>query len=219
MSVEQFLSDTPLFRGMEEQELAAFAASAHTGTYRRGELLFQAAYSTRVVSFVEHGTVRLYRLTAEGRELTVSILHPGKYFWQISTDAAGVGRSWVEALADETIIHHFSRQSFDALIERYPARATDIIEQISSYLGEAYDRLEDVALRPPWIQLAHTLARLAAGKAQPVVVATHEELANLLGTPRECVTKMLGRLQALGLIICQRQHHILLLDPRRLADL
>ena len=217
--VEEFLRNAAFFQGVEDRDLAALATTVRTQTYGCHELLAQLVDPARTISFVEQGGVRLFRLTVEGRQLTVSTRHAGEYFWQNSTYTKGGPRGCIEALSDGTIAHHFERREFDVLVARYPVMAATLIGQLSFFLGEAYDRLEDAALRPPDIQLAHTLVRLAGGE-QPVVTATHEEIATLMGITRERVTKLLGRLQALRLVACERRwHRIFLLRPEHLKDL
>lgn len=215
MTVEQFVSHVPFFQDLEGPDLAAFAASAHTRTYGRGALLPQPVYPVRVVSFVEQGSVRLYLLNVEGRQLTVSTRRQGDYFWQVSTDAAGVPSSWAEALADGTLVHRFPRRHFDALVARYPSLALALIEDLSSHLGDAYTRLKDASLCSVEGKLAHVLLCLASGEP-PTVVATHEELAAYLGTSRERVTKILRRWQHLGIVLQPHRCEVCILDPQRL---
>ena len=217
-SVEEFLRGTPLLRDLLRCDLASFAASAQTRIYAQGPLP-QPEHPSGVISFVERGGVRLYRVTAEGRQLTVGVREAGDYVLQISTGALEVPRSCAEALADSTLVHRFPRPQFDLLVARHPALAQALIEDLSRHLGEAYDRLEDAALRPADIQLAHTLARLG-GDDHPVITDSQEAIAARMGSPRERVTKGLGRLQTAGLIVCRHHTHtIILLTPRQLREL
>ena len=217
-SVAEFLRGTPLLRDLPPCDLASFAASAHTRIYAQGPLP-QPEHPAGVISFVELGSVRVYRVTAEGRQLTVGVRQAGDYVLQISADALDTPRSCMEALADGTLVHRFPRPQFDLLVARHPALAQALIDDLSRHLGEAYDRLEDAALRPADIQLAHTLARLG-GDDHPVITDSHEVIATRMGSPRECVTKGLGRLQTAGLITCRpHTHQIILLKPRRLREL
>ena len=217
-SVEEFLRGTQLLRGLPLCDLASFAASAHTQVYAQGPLP-QPEHPSRVISFIERGNVRVYRVTAEGRQLMVGVREAGDYFLQISTDALEVPRSQVEALAESTVVHRFPRPRFDLLVARHPALALALIDDLSRHLGDAYDRLEDAALRPADIQLAHTLARLG-GDDHPVITDSQEAIAARMGSPRERVTKGLGRLQTAGLVLCRpHTHQIILLKPRRLREL
>jgi|GEM_PF-1376410 len=220
MSVEQFLRSIPLFYCLEGHDLAALAASAHTRTYGRGDLLPQPAYPAHVISFVEQGSVRLYLLDVDGRQLTVSVRRPGDYFWQISRDPAGVPESVVEAIADTTIVHIFPRRDFDALVARYPALALALIADLSLHLGVAYARLKDAALCTVEVQLAHALVRLAGAEGQAVVHAGHEEMAAEIGIGRDQVSKGLRHLRDERLIAQQRHHRTIeLLQPERLRAL
>ena len=144
---------------LPQRDLASFSASARTQIYAQGPLP-QPEHPLGVISFIEQGSVRLYRVTAEGRQLTVGIRQAGDYVLQISTGAVDVPLSCVEALVNGTLVHRFPRPRLDLLVARHPALAQALIDDLSRHLGEAYDRLEDAALRPTDIQLAHTLALL-----------------------------------------------------------
>jgi len=218
MSVEQFLRSIPLFYCLEGHDLAALAASAHTRTYGRGDLLSQPAHPAQVISFVDQGGVRLYLLDDEGRQFTVSARRPGDYFWQVSLDAAGAPQSWVEALTGGTVVHRFPRGRFDALVARYPALALALNADLSRHLGETFLRLKDACLCSVEVALAHTLLRLAEGDP-PVVAATHDELAAYLGTSRERVTKILRGWQRAGLIHQLHRGAVCIADPQRLGAL
>lgn len=62
------------------------------------------------------------------------------------------------------------------------------------------DRVEDLALYPVSTRLAHVLIRLAEASGRQMVAVTHDDLARLIGTRREEVTRALRRYRRQGLI-------------------
>lgn len=219
MAVERFLRGVALLHAVGEQDLALLASSAHTMRFERGALLPQPAHPAEAVTFVERGSVRIALPGEEGRHLTVSVRHPGEYFWQVAADEAGAPRSRVEALVDGTLAHRFPRARFDALLVRYPSVALALIADLSGHLGEAYGRLRAASLCSAEGAIARTLLQLPAAGDPPTIEVTHDELAAWVGVSREHATRVLRRLRRAGLIDQARQGRIRIVRPLDLSAL
>ena len=90
---------------------------------------------------------------------------------------------------------------------------------ISRQLGESYRVLEGLAFYEIEVRLARTLIRLALSSEELIVSATHAELAAIIGTRQEEVTKMLGHFRALGLVAsAPHRRGLRVLDLERLRS-
>ena len=220
MSLGQLLRTSSIFSTLASRDLADLEASATSRTLRRGELLDRSSSGRQWLYLVGAGRLRVLRLAPSGRQLTLRLYQPGQGFWLTSLRSTGEPRSQVEALTKGTVIHLLVRTQVLDLASIHPAFATALIAALDHELGEALDRLEDMALYPVDVHLAHLLPRLTSSASQRDVASTHAELAGLVCTSRDQITKGLGRLRTAGLIA--RRHHrrgIWLLQPRRLREL
>ncbi len=87
-------------------------------------------------------------------------------------------------------------------------------------LGESCRIIEELAFYEIKTRLARTLVRLALSSEELIVSATHAELAAMIGTRQEEVTKLLGRFRALGLVAsAPHRRGFRVLDLERLASM
>jgi CRP-like cAMP-binding protein len=209
-----------LFRGLDPDVRAEIAAGARTRTYHRGELLAPGERIQDAAFLVARGRLRLLRVGSGGGEVTIEVVRVGEPFWLPAPDGGGAPKSLAQALSDGTVVLRLPGPDVLRLVVASPERATALLEILQRRLGEAYDRIEDLALYDVRTRLAHALARIAPGGPPQIVAATHEELAAVVGSTRERVTKELRHLRA-GALITYRPHRrgITILDADRLAAL
>jgi CRP-like cAMP-binding protein len=94
------------------------------------------------------------------------------------------------------------RSDFNNLIEKHPRIALKLLEELTSRLRQADERIESLALLDVTGRIAGVLLQLAdyqGNKNQKNIQIklrpTHQELANMVGTTRETVTRVLKQLE------------------------
>src|SRR5260370_6775215 len=127
---------------------------------------------------------------------------------------------WLEALDEGALAYRIDDGELLPLAHAHPSLGMLLFELLDREMTATHDLMEDLMLYGVKDRLAHVLARLALVDPQRVVRLTHHELAGLMGTSRENVTKALRRLQALGHVAAHpRRRHILVHDPEELLSL
>jgi CRP-like cAMP-binding protein len=125
--------------------------------------------------------------------------------------------------ADDGSVWRFPARLARDLCRRYPTLRGAIMEQVSTRLRSAHDRLRSVALEPVEQRLARAVLALAKkiGVEEDGVFAvevTRQELADMTGTTVETAIRITSRWQGTGLISSTRRR-IQLLDPKRLEKI
>ena len=110
-----------------------------------------------------------------------------------------------------------SRTDVDRLLLSDPRIAARIAEILGRRVAELETRLSDTVLKSAPDRIAGSLARLADRDGASVRL-THEQLADLVGTTRETVTKVLGDLASRGLVQ-QKRGRIVVTNRRGVTDL
>jgi CRP/FNR family transcriptional regulator/CRP/FNR family cyclic AMP-dependent transcriptional regulator len=94
------------------------------------------------------------------------------------------------------------RANFYQLLEGYPRISMKLLEELASRIRKADDRIESLALLDVSGRVAGILLQLAEERGERegnrVVIKsrpTHQELANMVGTTRETVTRVLKQLE------------------------
>ncbi len=206
-----YLSQIDLFRQLSREELQAVDQIAAVQVARRGTLLLDPARFEPVLYLVKQGYVRLYRVTPEGRQLTVSLVGPGNVFGELEGLSTGTRRSFAEAVTD-VLLCVLRDADLERLMRAYPEVAVRIVRVLSERLRELEELLEHVALSNVRTRLLHLLVKLAErfgtleGRLVRLEVSlTHQDLADMVGCSRETVTLTLGELAREGLVRTARR--------------
>ncbi len=175
-------------------ELAAVtAATPHA--IREGHMLEHAV-------FILSGTIRIYKLSSEGREVTLYRVHGGQccvlMLASILGDMPYEASVEIETDAEALLL---PVPSFVRWMDAIKPVKQYVYKQIMHRLTDVTKLLEQIAFRPIPYRLAELLlsARAAGG-----LRSTHERLAVELGTAREVVSRSLKSFESEGAIALSR---------------
>lgn len=153
------------------------------------------------------GRVRIYKLSPEGRALTLMVLEPVTIFGEMTLVGQWLHDTFAEAMS-ECVIGLIGRDTLRQILEAHPQVALAFMELMGQRLRAMENKLADIAFKNVAQRLASVLLNLAgtpAGEGQPatppmVVRYTHQQLAEMIGSYRETVTKAIGELREGGMI-------------------
>ncbi|WP_041424323.1 Crp/Fnr family transcriptional regulator [Thermobaculum terrenum] len=187
--------------------------------YAQGQLIIDLQEGRDRTLILVSGLARVYRISTQGKELTLAKFVTGDILGLAPNDPILQPSNLLEAIADGTGICRVPREHFQQIIISDPEIASYCFCQLSERLGKAYDLIEEVVFMDVCTRLARTLSRLAKANEQRLVTATHQELAGMIGTSQEEVTRKLRHLRELGLINYQPHHRgIVVPNPDRLLS-
>jgi CRP/FNR family transcriptional regulator len=166
--------------------------------------------------FVVDGTLRIYKSSETGRELTLYRIERGESCVLTATCILNGGSFPAIAEAEGTTeILLVPAVLMVDLVEESAQWRRFVFGLYSKRLENVMTLVEEVAFHHVDTRIAAKLAKLATGRAR-TVTRTHAELAAELGTSREVVTRILADMEADGLIAIQRGR-IRILRPEDLA--
>jgi CRP/FNR family cyclic AMP-dependent transcriptional regulator len=183
-------------------------------SYDAGDTVCEAEEMACSLFLVASGRVQLYRTTVDGRRFVVATLGQGSIFGEDSllggqgpiTDAVALEPCTVWAMPQKQALEISSQ---DAMF------GFGLMQAMGQRVLEAENRLEQMAYSTIASRLAALLLELANDESQPVVHATHQELADMLGTWRETISKTLQDFRRRGLVASGRRQ-LTLLDTESL---
>jgi CRP/FNR family transcriptional regulator/CRP/FNR family cyclic AMP-dependent transcriptional regulator len=221
MSKADLLKNVCFFSGLSETELAYLAACLARRTFARGVIVFHRGSPGRTLYIIESGKIRIFVLSASGREISVNVYGPGEVFGELAL-LDGLPRSAGATAIERTTVLTLHRDDFLWHLERYPGMATSIIEVLSARVRYTTIYAEGLAFLDVHARVASKLLELADryGKERDRgteidLRLTQSELATWVAASREHVNKVLGDLRDADLIAIDGQT-ITLLDERRL---
>jgi len=193
------LRDAPVFQELDDSQLLALAVEAQRQTYARGELIDMPP-GEHLVTIVVRGGIRISLLSQQGRELTLSQHQVGSVVQFGGIEAALPGEALAQAICADTVLYFLPCQQFLRMVCVNPPALTALAVMLRQAAEHDVQLIHELAFSSIRRRLAHLLAELAEPGEEPVVQCTRAELANLLGTRAEEVTKALHSLLTAGLV-------------------
>ena len=203
-----FLRNVPLFESLSEEDLAALAKVTITRTFARDSVIILAEEEGDTLFIIENGQVKVSIVSEDGREVILSLLGAGAVFGELSL-LDGKPRSANVIATEDTELIMLRRADFIQLIFKVPQIATALLAELASRLRRTDRQIEGLALLDVTSRISETLLQLAGDQGVEtetgIVIRnrpTHQELANMSGTTRETVSRVLKRLENQGYIQC-----------------
>jgi CRP-like cAMP-binding protein len=197
------VADTPLFARLTREALRALIAEAHVIDYAARALLFSRGDPADRFFVVLAGRVRLFVLTAEGRESVIELIEPGMSFAEAAMFATG--RLPVNAeVAENSRLLHIPAAPILRRIEENPEIARKMLDSLARWQRQLIARVVDLKVHTPAQRLAAALLELttaAAGPADVNLAVSKNGLAGLIGITPESLSRALQRLARLGVSV------------------
>lgn len=167
---------------------------------------------------IQHGRVKLFRLSSQGRELIIKILEDNDSFNEVPVFDQQPNPINVQTL-EISDIWLVDKEIIRLSIMKYPEMAKTIILTLSQNLRMLVDKAEELSFDQVTIRLARLLNQLSLqhNKTKSLISPTQDQMAAQLGTVREVVARSLRILEREGAIKVQRRK-INILSKEILAD-
>lgn len=208
MEMIKYLARMDLFDGLTEDELLQLNHVAPLETRSKGSMVASPYMSPQVLYIVKSGKVRLYKLTEEGKELTLDILGAGHLFGELSSFHTSADMFAVTM--EDSVICEIDVQQFRKIVSEKPMLALKYIELVTARLKEVEELLGYMAygsVRQRLLFLLHKLAVKFTPNSQVrhewvtlEIELTHQELASMTGSIRETVTPIINQLVSEGIL-------------------
>ncbi len=204
----------PLFSGVPAPLLAE---SGVMRTYRLGEWVFQQGEPTTGLWVILEGRTAIERTGPDSVIHTTGVWQPG--------DIVGIAGIWdgsgypsaARTLDPHTRLFWVERERFLRLHRTVPAFAEAVSRMLAQRLRYIQELVSDTRGRPVAVQLAVILSTLMARQG-PDVALTHEDLAHMVGTTRETVSRVLSDFHHRGWVD-GAYRHVRIVDAEALAAL
>lgn len=184
---------------------------------RRDEPLFRMGDDADAYFKVIKGAVRSCKLLADGRR------HIGDFFLAgdfIGLDAGETYAFVAEAVVETTLIR-YSRRKVDAMIEKEPRVAQNLVEIMRISLAAARERMAMLGHMTAMERIASFLLNIAerASDGRVVLPMTRTDIGDYLGLTMETVSRAFSQLKSDGIIKQQTMHEFAITDRSGLEAL
>jgi CRP-like cAMP-binding protein len=220
MKIIEHLARVPLFDGLTTSQLEELAMILTDQEFKRGQIIFSEGDEGVGFYVVVTGTVKIYKLSPDGKEQILHIFEQGEPFAEAAVFSGVPFPAHALALAVSRVFF-FPRDSFIEVIKSHPALAMNMMAALSMRLKKFAYMIEALSLKEVPGRLASHLLYLfeeqdEAEEIDLKISKTH--LASLLGTIPETLSRILSKMSKQGLI-SYKGSKIQIHDYDALADL
>ncbi len=215
----RIIADSFLFRGLPEAQLAELARIAVEKRHGRGETIFFEGDPASGFYMVAEGKVKIFKVSMGGKEQILHIFGPGEPFGEVAVFHGQPFPANAATLVRSSLLY-FPRREFVRLVSANPSLALNIIAMLSIRLRRFATQIENLSLKEVPGRLASYLRYLAKeqGREDRVVLDLPKgQLASLLGTSAETLSRIFARMSEEGLIRVEGKT-IHLLDMERIRQ-
>lgn len=198
----EIIARIPAFNGLSDSQLAEIKNIAVSRDYGKDEFIFSEGDEGSGFYAVVAGKVKIYKLSPDGKEQILHILGPGESFGQV---AVFLGRSFpanAQTIADSRLMF-FPRNAFVSLISGNPSLAMRMLAVLSMRLRQFTVQIENLSLKEVPGRLASylvILSREQESEDEVTLPISKGQLASLLGTIPETLSRIFAKMGAQGLI-------------------
>jgi len=213
-----FLRTVPYFTGLSEEEIKQVDKALVERSFSKGQILFLDGEPCQGLYLVGAGRVRIFKTSAEGREIVMMIARPGDSF--NDAPAFDGGPNLMSASASEaSTVYIVPRQTLVALLGGCSAGAA-IVSGLAARLRQLTGVVEDLSFHSVTGRLAKLLLGLAApeGKSASVPRLTQDEMAAMVGSVRDVIGRVLRVLEKDGAIRIEG-HRIMVVNQELLRNM
>lgn len=217
-----YLKHVKLFSDLSDEEIKLIDSITRMEYIPKQQPIYIPSEGGDNVYLLKQGHVKISRLMEDGRELTLTILEPGEIFGEIEALTDKTRNTQAVAL-DDSYICVIRKKDFESFLKKRPDTSIKLTKLIGIRLMSLENRIDDILYKDVPARLASSLLKLAEqfGHVDNAGVhlqlrLTHQELANLIASTRETVSRTLGKFREKGLIEFNRKE-ILIKDKDGLS--
>ncbi len=220
MGIIDEIASIPLFQNLSQKHLGELSMIVVDQVFKKGQEIFSEGEDGTGFYVVITGRVKIYKVSWEGREQILHIFGPGEPFGEVPV-FTGQKFPASAAAIEPSRIFFFPKDSFIRLIRREPELALGMLAVLSMRLRRFAALVEDLSLKEVPGRLAAYLLYLSQKRKNSLDLdldISKTQLASLLGTIPETLSRILAKMKKAGLIEVEGAR-IRILDPDALEDL
>ena len=197
----ELLQSVALFWDLSEEELGYISEKMIARHYESGKFIFLEDSEGEQCFFVVQGSVKVTRLSKDGREVILAMLNEGEFFGEMAL-LDGESRSANVIALEETEVLTLNREDFLVVLHDYPQIAIQLLKEMAHRLRKSDRQIASLSLSDAEKRIALCIIRFAdeqgvirRGQVNISRVPIQQDIANMAGTSRETVSRAINLLE------------------------
>ena len=201
-NLADYVAEIPLFSGLPRGNIEELSSIVVDKNIPRNHHIFSEGDAADGFYVVVEGRVKIFKLSFDGKEQIIHIFGPGEPFGEVPVFQGKHFPAHAESLSKGRLFF-FPRAAFVSLIKSNPSLALNMLAELSRRLRAMTVMIEDLSLKEAPGRLAAYLlylSRQSGGSDELTLDIAKVQLASLIGTTPETLSRILGKLVRQGLI-------------------
>lgn len=194
MQFKQDLMKCPMFSGVTDEDLTFLSEIVRQKNCDKGDILFSEGDVASGFYVLAEGRVKVYKLSADGKERILHIVQPGSSFSEAAIFGDGHYPAYAEPLQPSRLLF-FPKKDFLNLLHSKSQIAINMIGGLSRFLRQFASQVEQLTFQDVPARLARYILDLAGDEANVVTLPIPKgQLASNLGTVSETLSRTFRKL-------------------------
>jgi len=224
MDEHELLRSVPIFSELTEADFSSLAKVANRRRYPKDSVVFFENEQGDFFFMILEGRIKVTILGDDGREVILTLLGSGDFFGEMAL-LDNEPRSATAIAVEDTELLSLHRNDFQAVLSDNRSITVGLIKVLTGRLRRANHQISTLALLDVYGRVARVIVDMAREEGRRLKDgriafrrATHQEIANRIGTTRETVTRMLKDLERQGMIHIEGREIIVQPDFEKVFD-
>lgn len=206
------LGNVSLFASLPQALIDELEALCVSRRYAKNTVLFMEGDENNQLFVIRSGKVSVFLQGEEGKQLILNYMSEGEYFGELSLIDSQPRSASIMTVTDCEFLT-LSREKFQEFVAKSPELSMKLMQELTGRIRKLTQSVKDLALLDVYGRVAHTLEKMcdeenAIRNPKP----THQDIANMVGSSREMVSRIMKEL-IVGEYIEQSSEAIYLRKP------
>ena len=206
MLTNKLLLNVPIFSNLDEKQISFIATKMRNKKYSKSDIILMEDEVGDTFFIILEGSVKVTRDSEDGREVILAVLSSGNFFGEISL-LDGKTRSANAIALEKTSLMILKRNDFLQLLKEIPQISISLLSELAKRIRKTDEQVENLAFSDAEkrigisiLSISEQLGVVKNGLVKIPKLPFHQDIANMAGTSRETVSRMLKLLETKKLI-------------------
>jgi CRP/FNR family transcriptional regulator, anaerobic regulatory protein len=212
------IKKVPIFSNLTMEEMVEISMTTTQREYKKGESIYLEGEPSENLFVIHKGKVKISKLSEEGKEQIIRILHEGDFMGELSLFTQSPFMNNAEAL-ETTSVCIVNGKELSRLIEKNPSISLKIMKELSSRLENTERLIESIGLGNVEQRVAEILLKMSDDTGVVNLSISKRDLAAHIGMSQETLSRKLSSFQEEGWIRQEGQRKIIIINKASLDSI
>jgi CRP/FNR family transcriptional regulator, dissimilatory nitrate respiration regulator len=217
MDTTKFLSKIFLFESLTEEQINLFRKFTSVKEIGKGDFLFSEGQPATAFFIVVSGSIKVYKLSAEGNEQILHIQKPNDLLAEAVIFEFETYPAYAQALEETTLVR-ISKNEIRDLLRHFPEISFQIMRAYSRRIRQLVNKIEEISLFDVKSRLANYLIKNSSFKNNQYtchLTLSKKDLAAVLGTIPETLSRAFNFFKK-EKILTEETNKLIILDLKKM---